>query len=120
MQVPSYPVPNLAEGCDSKSTGNPYGSDAPIGSGNVKDGSEFTKGAGRSMLTPPGLNLDTTPSGVSSMTCPVSDKIQFVDCTLQPSRGAALPMSGSGWSLVSIPRNMLLEKVHKDVMGDLY
>ena len=62
---------------------------------NVKAGSERLKGAGNSLSLPLGPNRDPTPSGASSPTLTVSDRIQFVNLTLQNSGEEAVP--GLGW-----------------------
>ena len=40
--------------------------------------------------------MDPTPSGDSSLMCPVSDQMQFGDFTLRPSGEEAVAGSGSG------------------------
>ena len=86
---------------------------------NVKSRSESPKGTGHSLSPHPRPNWDPTPSRASSLTCPVSNWMQFVNCTLQPSGEAAVVGYGLGRSLVSIPQNRPLDKAYKDRRGDL-
>ena len=45
--------------------------------------------------------------------------MQFGNCTIWPSKEAALEGSGPGWSLGLIPWNRLLEKAGEDGRGHL-
>ena len=71
------------------------------------------------MSPTPETNWYTIPSGVSYPTRPVSDWMQFENCTLRPSVEVAVVGSELGWSLGSSPSNRLLEKVDEDGRGDL-
>ena len=86
---------------------------------NIKSRSERPRGARRSFSPPPGQNWDPTPSEAYSLTCPVSNRMQFGNRTLRPSGEAALAGSGLVMSLVSSPRNRPLEKLDEDVRGYL-
>ena len=87
--------------------------------GNSKSGSERPKGVGRSFSTPPGKNRDPTPSGDSSLTCPVSDQIQFGDFTIWTSGEAVVAGYGLGQSLGLSPQNRPLEKADDEGRGYL-
>ena len=86
---------------------------------NLKPGSERPKVAGRGLSPPSGPNQDTTPSRSSSPMRPISNEMQFGNCTLWPSGEAEVVGSGLGHSLVSIPHNRPLEKTEEDGRVDL-
>ena len=86
---------------------------------NIKSGLERREGSGHIFLPPPGPNQGPTPSGDSSPTHPISDRMQFGNRTLRPSGKAAVAGSGSVRSFLSIPWNIPLEKADEGGRGDL-
>ena len=77
---------------------------------NIKYGSECPKGAGCSLSPLPGPKQDLTPSGAYYLTLPVSDRMQFRNCTIWPSGEVEVAGSGPGWSLGSSPWNRPFQK----------